>query len=159
MGAENTLRHAFSMVSFVFQVSRSVIQTPVSLDFRILALVSTVKDFKLCWLLNKELQLNLTRQKDFSLPERQAQFGLFSFVHEMDKTIYHLVGNKSGAEVLVPELRANDFFLIIKGYCPDDRMEEIQDCLRATDGIQAVFRIKPESLTSVHNLIMDDAGF
>jgi hypothetical protein len=149
----------FSMVSFVFGVSRSVIQTPVSLDFRILAVVSPVKDFRLCWLLNRELHLDLTRRNDFTLPDRQGQFGLFTFADETDKVIYHLVANKSGAEVLVPELRANDFFLIIKGHCPEDRLEAIQEGLRATDGIQAVFRIKPENLASVHNLIMDDAEF
>lgn len=140
-------------------MARAVIQTPVSYDFKILAIVSTHRDFKLCWLLNKELYLNLIRHDDLTMPDRQPQFSRFSYRDSLDKIIYHLISNKSGSDVLVPELRAHDYFLLIKGYCSNERFEEIHGGLRVMAGVQAAFPIEPKSLASIHNLIIDDAEF
>jgi hypothetical protein len=141
-------------------VARAVLQTPISIDFKILAVVSTLKDFRLCWLLNKELHLNLERQAhDLIPPGRQARFSIFSFPDELDKTVYHLISNHNGSEILIPELKAHDYFLMVKGPCPGDRLEALEGTLRSINNVHAVFRIEPSSLASVQNFIFDDAEF
>jgi hypothetical protein len=141
-------------------VARSVIQSSVSLDFKILAIVSTLKDYRLCWFLNQTMQWNLTRVEDLELRDGTGGgFSHFLYADESEKSLYHLVSNKNGTDFLVPELKTNDFFLLVKGHCPPATFDHFQETLRTISQVQAVFSIEPKSLSSVNNLIIDDQEF
>jgi len=143
-------------------VARSVLHTPVSIDFSLWAIVCQLKDYRVCWHLNKALGLDLERKEDLEVTNSEGRtlwFSLFSYIDRVQKVTFFIFNNRCDNEYLVPELRGNDFFLMIKGVFPAEDAEQVFQKLLALPELQAVFRINPAKLASVHNLVIDDEEF
>lgn len=144
-------------------MARQVIHADVSLDFKVLAVVCSLKDYRFCWLLNHAVDVNLTRQPEHEVTEpitnRKRVFSRFSHRDDIRKTIIHVLSNSSRSDHLVAELRGMDYLVMFKGYWPDEEVNLMQEIIRGMQGIEAVFAIDPKSLRSAHNLILDDEEF
>ena len=143
-------------------MARSVLRTPVSLDFSLWAIASSLKDYRICWHLNNTLGIEFERRDDLEIATARGRtlwFSLFAHNDSVQKLTYYLIGNRCETEYLVPELRGNDFFLMIKGFLKKEEGRELITRLRSITGLQAVFSIEPSKLSSVHNLIIDDEEF
>jgi hypothetical protein len=89
-------------------------------DFELLGLVSSVKDYKMAWLINHSLRLKLVKISDFE-PEfiHQPQLKISQFLEEKDHGFIQLLKNRSLSEggnalYLIPELKMFDYFLLIQ---------------------------------------------
>ena len=82
-------------------------------------LVTQVKEYQLCWHLNKTLGFLLKRSEDVEIINRKKNktsvFSFYRFENDLDKWMVYVVSNKHFAEFLLPEVRQTDFFLMIKG--------------------------------------------
>ena len=89
-------------------------------DFDLLGICCHEKDYRICWALNNALNISLEKSSEdiefiFHKKSKQnACFPLFIFESEKDHAIYHLIGNKSDINLLVPEKKHIDFFFMVK---------------------------------------------
>ncbi len=119
------------------------------------------KDHRLCWAMNKGLELRMERVEnglEYRISgteghEEKARFSLFSYLAEEDHVTYSLIGNRSEKGPLIPKRAEIDHFFMIEAQEERDDLE-LMDELRAVDPILAVFRIDPATLPSVAELMI-----
>ncbi|HNQ11833.1 MAG TPA: IPExxxVDY family protein [Bacteroidia bacterium] len=116
-------------------------------DILIIGVSSSLKDYKLCFELNKHFYLNLIRVNNFVLDgvefDRNDSYPIFIDTNNQPEKI-HLISNKGDRKFLFDELRKLDYFLIVS-YPEKDKSHWING-MRTVKGITAVFHIQPESL-------------
>jgi len=123
-------------------------------DFDIVGICCHHKVYRLCWALNKELDLSFERAKA-GLTERVngkvIEFCLYKSENEEGEKV-HLIQNKQGGNVLIPGLKHIDFFMIIFELKSSEkltqRIRKIKDVLTAVE-------VNPESDKDLEKLIYE----
>jgi hypothetical protein len=127
--------------------------SPNSDDYLLIGIVCACKDYKLAWLINKELKINLIKQKPIELEYQDEQiFWLHHFIFHTTNGYLRLLPNKCEKQsspafvYLLPEYRKFDFFLQIddKGLSFD--VKSIISNLKSLDIIQYLVEIEPIKL-------------
>ena len=84
--------------------TRFILDCSEELDFIVLGINSHVKSYKLCWSVNKALQLNLEKKQDHNI-QGDLWFSRFSDVCN-DGVEYNLLANRSKKGYLIPEQKS-----------------------------------------------------
>ncbi len=140
-------------------VKKSIIQFEYDWDFLLIGLVTTSRDYQLCWLLNKLLNVGFrkTDNVEMSLKKKNKllEFCHFRFDDEINKLEFHIIGNKCMGENLVPEYKMIDYLLIIKGYYPLNKKAALLSELKALTSLTTLIEMNAEELISRENLILE----
>ncbi|MBK7130164.1 MAG: IPExxxVDY family protein [Crocinitomicaceae bacterium] len=124
-------------------------------DFELIGICSPVADYRLCWILNNFLGINLEKKQDFSTinkKEKESSHSFYQFTHE-DGTEFYLIKNLSSAFThLVPEMNQIDYFILIKNNVQLDSAE-LSDKLKQVDQFSVVIDIDPFELKSKENFM------
>ncbi len=125
----------------------------------IFGIISQLKDYRLCWHINKQLDLDLRRLNDLEIINRRknktAIYSLYKYENEMDKWVVNLVSNKYQGENLIPEMKQADFFLVIRGEVNNDHRQMISSSLKNISDTQLVILIDYATLKSGEYLIFE----
>ena len=128
-------------------------------DFELISIVSAERDYRLCWLLNRDFKLDFKRQEEipihYAKKKKYAYFNLYYFEDELNWLQYYFINNKSQGESLIPELKQVDYLLLIKGGEADSFKDEIMQGLNRMNQVQAILDTNPEHLSSKYNLIFE----
>lgn len=84
--------------------------------FSVFSIFSTQKDYRLAWLLNKNLGLELERINDYThrfSETKTINFPLFSFDYQQLRTLMFLLRNKSSEGSIIADNPAPDFLLLL----------------------------------------------
>ena len=111
-------------------------------DYHLLAMVSHLKDYTLCYHINLGLELDLIKYEDliFTLPPAgKSSFSWYYFEDSISRTTYYLLGNKGENGNLIPSQKTVDYFLLIKKPINDELVKTIAGRLRKIPNITAVF--------------------
>lgn len=127
-------------------------------DFTLLALVCSLRGYKLAWYLNQLLMVRLIKEEDMELKfTNKAPLLIASYSFATEHTELRLIKNRSCHEeeagFLLPELKQFDYLLMLKGegdYVDRDSLPEI---LQQIPGLQYLKTIELSSLKSKENLI------
>ncbi len=124
-------------------------------DFQLIAISCFEKDFRLCWNINHALGLELSREEDFILPQKEGNsvHSIFRCSSENDLTLFSLVKNRSEFGVILPEYAQVDYLLKIEDYPYDDY--QFANEIRKIDVVNTAFMIEASKLKSKDNLIFD----
>ncbi len=147
--------------------------------FRLLAIHSSVEEYKLAFLLNKHLELRLVRSRrdvDFQVGALQVLFALYSFEDLQKYRNYYLVSNfAKGEQVtgtvtnslfgeqevsfhkihLLPEFKKVDFFLKIEEESIPVSEEQLLKQIKAIPQVSTAYSIDFHQIKSKENLIFD----
>ncbi len=158
-------------------IHKLVIDDFVSVDFELIALHSSLEDYRLAYFLNRELQILLEKSDESIEIKVQAGETWFSrFVYEdtTDEIFWSLIQNKNqvvsqnndaatlfdgdGYSVatnvfLLPELKKVDYVLKIENMPDDFALEELIDKLLSIKHITTAYTIDHNKLKSKNNLI------
>ncbi len=141
------------------KVAKRVLKQDAQLQFLPFGIVSSIKDYRLCWFINKALNFDLHREEDIELhlPDQRK---LFSFSHfrfdiPVDDIIIHFVQNKGPGGFLLQKISEFDYFLIIEGSSANSFSEDFQEKLRDLEVIQLVRELDAKHFKEVENLIFD----
>ncbi len=141
-------------------MKKNVLQLDFEYEFTLFSIVSPLKDYRICWHLNKIIHGNFLRKNDLEINIKKLKkinrFSLFNHTDAISKVSYNLVSNKNLGTYLVKELKQIDFFLIINGYISDIEKKDLLTSLKGIDALQTVFETDPAQLPSRHNLILDE---
>ncbi len=122
-------------------------------------LVSSAKDYLLCFALNETLKIDLVRLADVELvhPRRQGinVFSLFRYYDEENRLTYYLAANKGRTDYLVPEYKQTDFLLLLAGHVDQEMKTTLTKKLKELALIQLVTEIPYENLRFKDRLIFE----
>lgn len=126
-----------------------------SFDFLLIGLVSSEPIYRLSYLINNTLQLQLKENKAIKIYHQKHNvyqaFELFSFIDDESETLYDLIQNKGSQGFLVEEQKQTDFWLKIEN--ATNSATEIVSALKNIKNISLAFELKPGSLKSKNRLI------
>ena len=122
-------------------------------DITVFAINSHVKDYKICWHINKILGLDLKKSKGVKTSQQEI-FSCFEFIIE-EQTVL-LVHNKSEKGPLLNEKKKIDYFLIFEPAINIDRIKEFLLKLSESSKILLIFEIDLEKEQQAHRLIFND---
>jgi hypothetical protein len=128
-------------------------------DFELLGLVSPVKDYKMAWLINRELDLNLVKSEDIqieflSAPQLEISQYLLSLPHGFIQLLKNKALNTSQQlAYLIPELRNLDYFLLVQDQTHQTSITTFVEHLSKNPFIQSVVRLDISKLKSKENLL------
>ena len=140
-------------------MKKSKLIANVDFDFSLLAIASQLKEYKLAWVLNQELNIHLVKQKDeifnFIGDERLC---ISNFAYHTQHSRIRLIFNRSKEEIglnqfLLPELKQFDYLMMIEGFEDTWSVEQVREVLKTIEGVQMVNLVDIDHLKSRENLI------
>jgi hypothetical protein len=124
----------------------------------IVGISSHVSEYRLCWSLNRALELGLTRRRNDLLDEDQLHSSRHAaFDHEEPDTPARvsLVRNLGSAGHLLRDHQHADYFLLVDDEL-GDRWPDLVARVRAADFVLAAFPLALDQLRQGHKLLMND---
>lgn len=147
------------------------------IDYHLIAIHTTLEDFRLAYFINQHLPVNLSKSKEeilISIKQGDTQFSRFYFDDEDNFISWNLIQNKNEVigkkEItnqdlfsnsaheeatkvfLLPELKKVDYFLKIESD-NDLQINEIVKKLKAIKSLSTVYIVDTETIKSKNNLI------
>ena len=125
---------------------------------RILGIVTTLKNYQLCYHIEKSLQIDFQTSKDLQIPleknKRSYSFTVYEFYQSSLVVEHFLYSNKNDGEPFLPELPHLDFIWLLKGdyYANEQNLITLQQHLKIITGIQLVTEVPQEKIKSRDNL-------
>lgn len=141
-------------------------------DYSLIGIHSTEEDYRLAYLLNKELNFKLTRFKNnLDFKNSNAEFTLFEFKDKNNFLNYYLINNKdthltnnknniglfggnyTTTSYLIPEKNKVDYFLKIEGGICTSFKQNLLENLNNIQQIITSYSIEPSNLKTKDHLI------
>jgi hypothetical protein len=125
---------------------------------RILGIVTTLKNYQLCYHIEKSLQIDFQTSKDLQIPleknKRSYSFTVYEFYQSSLAVEHFLYSNKNDGEPFLPELPHLDFIWLLKGdyYANEENLITLHQQLKIINGIQLVTEVPQEKIKSRNNL-------
>lgn len=122
----------------------------------IIGISSSTPDYRLCWSLNKTLDISLKREESIDIHSKKgdiAAHNVFEFTNEEFNTKYRLIENKKGSSRFLSEAHQADYLLIID---ESERIElsELLNEIKKIAQVILAFSIDIDSLKHKQNLML-----
>ncbi|HEY4619185.1 MAG TPA: IPExxxVDY family protein [Flavobacterium sp.] len=148
------------------------------IDYNLIAIHTSLEDFRLAYFINQKLPINLSKSKDevqINIKEGETNFSRF-YYYDLEKAIsWNLIQNKNEVSqqkkdtlqnlfsnvtmeittkvFLLPEFKKADFFLKIENTEDTMDVSKIKTILNTIDNISAVYTVDTNQIKSKNNLI------
>jgi len=123
-----------------------------TLDLTVFAINSHVKDYNLCWHINRILELELKKNKGLKIDQKET-FSCFEYTLEEQKIL--LVRNKSKKGYLLNKNKKIDYFLVFEPPLNIDSRKEFLLKLSENSKILLIFEIDLENEPQSHRFIFN----
>ncbi|MES2809672.1 MAG: IPExxxVDY family protein [Bacteroidota bacterium] len=138
-------------------MNRKFLKFEIDLDFVLIAVTTSLKDYRVCYLINKHLNFNFTKTDDLEVDIRPGAppvfFSLYQYSWEASETDFYFIANKGTDGYLVPEMKKADYFVMIKNYIDEKDLETLITGLNRIQEIVAAVKIDPKKIKSRENLL------
>lgn len=138
-------------------MNRKTLKLEIDLDFVLIAVTTSLKDYRACYLINKYLNFDFAKDKDLEVDLLQGDGpAYFSFYHYRPgegETDFYFIANKGSGGYLVPEMRKADYFLMIKNHIGNDEPDQLISTINKIPEIVAAVKIDPKKIKSRENLL------
>lgn len=129
-------------------------------DFSLCGVISTLREYKLAWMINRKLDLQLTKSKDIEIEFlKRPNLIISNYLYETDHCCFRLLKNRSvdpfneNLAFLIPELKRFDYLLILQGFEDTFANQDLKEKMASLPGIQYLQFFEIENLKSKENLI------
>lgn len=140
-----------------FKLSKLTLKYEPDLDFTLVAITAPLKDYRFCYKLNKQLNVQFDRIEELTLQfysgDYQAQFTRYHYFLVQSETDYYLIANKGTEGFLIPEMNNVDFFILIRNYIDNESLEQLIAGINKIPEVQVAVEVDPKKLKSKENLI------
>ena len=138
-------------------LNRKILKFEIDLDFVLIAVTTSLKDYRICYLINRYLNFNFVKTADLAVEMAPnpgpVYFSRYTYSWETTETDFYFIANKGTEGYLIPEMRKTDYFLMIKNYIDDNDVESIVSSLNKIPEIVAAVKIEPKKIKSRENLL------
>jgi hypothetical protein len=148
------------------------------IDYQLIAIHTSLEDYRLAYFINQKLPINLSRNKDeihINIKEGETNFSRFYYYDKENEISWNLVQNKNeviqqkkenrqnlfsnlNIEVstkvfLLPEFKKVDYFLKIENREESLNITKIQLLLNTIENISTAYKVETSKIKSKNNLI------
>lgn len=138
-------------------MNRKFLKFEIDLDFVLIAVTTSLKDYRICYLINKYLNFNFVKTDDLAVDIHpgapSVYFSLYEYNWEASETDFFFISNKGSDGYLIPEMKKADYFLMIKNYIDDNDLDNLISALNKIPEIVAAVKIDPKKIKSRENLL------
>jgi len=133
-------------------VKKHKLDLAIEKDFCLLGVVTDEPDYKLCWMINRFLDMNFEKQEELQLFHRKLDeeqvFSHFSY-HDSDALItFRIIRNRSENGYFLDELKNIDYLIHIQGEINTMR---INDFMQSVGALEPVRMCVPSDLSRIKN--------
>ena len=125
-------------------------------DFDLIGICSNQTDYRLCWAINKSLEISLEKGTEYEVrlkKEGDNKYSFYEYYDEENHLEYYLIKNMSNNfKRLIPEKDQIDYFLIVKNNFSKE-VEEIVGKLKTIESVLTAFSFDADELKSKSNLV------
>ena len=129
----------------------------LSIDYKLVGLASSLKEYKLCYHLNNLLNCDFRKLNDQTFEptdrSRVIQFSVFKSGEEQDKNQFIVFSNKNLNEVLLPEISNFDYVIQIKGKYSEDEMSALMNGIKQFPEVVMTTEIPLKKIKSKDRLV------
>ena len=128
-------------------------------DFDLIGLAAPVKDYKMAWLINRDLDLDLVRAEEIHIEFlSSSKLEISQYFLSLPHGYIQLLKNKAintsqQLAYLIPELRNLDYFLLVQDQTQQTSIATFIDVLSLNPFIQSVVRLDVSKIKSKENLL------
>ncbi|MVN21245.1 IPExxxVDY family protein [Mucilaginibacter arboris] len=138
-------------------MSRKILNFELDLDFILIAITSHLRDYRLCYHINKELNSDFRKISDYCLDlfagNEPLQFSQYFYKIEASETEFYIICNKSMAGYLIPEMGEVNYFMLVKNHFDQEDLDNTLFRLKHIKDIEAVKQVNPKAIKSNENLL------
>ncbi|MFD2161357.1 IPExxxVDY family protein [Paradesertivirga mongoliensis] len=136
-------------------MNRLTLKYELDLDFVLIAITSQLKDYMLCFKLNRQLNINLYKIDELVIESNSNEifFSRYQYQIPESETDVYLLANKGDQGYLIPEMKRVDYFILIRNYISEEEVEQMIDDINKLPEILAAIEVDPRKLKSKENLI------
>lgn len=136
-------------------MNRLTLKYELDLDFVLIAITSQLKDYLLCFKLNKQLNINFHKIDELIIENNSGGLFFSRYLYQTPETEtdFYLLANKGENGYLIPEMKTVDYFIIIRNYISQDEAEQLIDGINKLQEVLAAIEVDPRRLKSKENLI------
>ena len=139
-------------------MNRTYLKLSLDLDFILIAITASLKDYVLCHKINTNLSLNFEKGEDhevyFNIDEPALSFSKYYFFSEDNENEYYILNNRNSEGFLIPEMNKVDYFMVIHQFLDKDDLNYILTGLNKIPDIQVAAKVDPTKLRSRENLVI-----
>lgn len=113
--------------------------------YTVYGLNTTTVDYRLCWNVNKSMTLALKKADSIGVYAKEngtTMHNYFTCTDEHFMQTYHLVENKRGNSIYLPEVKEADYLFIVN----DDGVDCDNDIIKKLKAIRSVLMVFPINL-------------
>jgi hypothetical protein len=124
-------------------------------DFSLIAVVSNLRDYKLCFELNDCMRLDLKRAPDLEIADkdRNRSWHVYYTCDDREGQRFELIGNKGSAGYFVPEKKNIQYFLVIR-HAGAGQADLFYRRLRGLAWLEGAYKLDPAKLRSAEKFLM-----
>jgi len=127
--------------------------------YSVVGLSTSLRDYRLCFLLNKLSGFTFTRTEDLEIrtgdSDQLRSYSLFTCIREEEFTTYFLLTNRGQDSYLLPALKQVDFLLIIEGPVTGSQKKGLITRLREIPGMLLATEITGAPRKQLYTLFSD----
>ena len=140
-------------------------------DFEIIGLISSVPAYKLAWIINNSLKIDLSKADDIKLGFTKKEVVITNYIFKEEYSYIRLIKNKSLEESInddsiglfdvgqneycLPEFKKYDYVIQLEGSINSQYSDEILNKLNKINEIQLVTPIDLDDIKDKDNLIFE----
>lgn len=138
-------------------MAKHVLTLETDIDFDLIGICSHHPDYRICWAINEQLDLQLTKSQDpFCVSNKKggivSEHSFYEWYDDSNHIEYYFIKNKGGGKFLIPEKPQIDYFLILRENFSIETTG-LLETLKQNKGIITAFIFKPSELKSAEKLI------
>ena len=140
-------------------MKKAKLQIEPTFDFELLGIVSPIREYRMAWLVNQELELNLVKADDLELEFLNSEkLEIAQYFLSLHHGFIQLLKNKAlnssqQLAYLIPELKNLDYFLLVQDETEQLDLSNFMEKLSRNPLVQSIVRIDISKLKSKENLL------
>ncbi|MGV3507868.1 MAG: IPExxxVDY family protein [Sphingobacteriaceae bacterium] len=136
-------------------MNRLTLKYELDLDFVLIAITSQLKDYMLCFKLNRQLNINFYKIDELIIENNSGEqfFSMYYYQIPETETDFYLLANKGGSGYLIPEMKTVDYFILIRNYISEEEITELINGINKLPEVLVAIEVDPKRLKSKENLI------
>jgi hypothetical protein len=140
-------------------MKKAKLQIEPTFDFELLGIVSPIREYRMAWLVNQDLELNLVKVDDLELEFLNSEkLEIAQYFLSLPHGFIQLLKNKAlnsaqQLAYLVPELKNLDYFLLVQDETEQLDLSNFMEKLSRNPLVQSIVRIDISKLKSKENLL------
>jgi len=154
--------HSFSCCTFAISQNdmkiRLQLSQPTTEEYLMIGISSSLADYHLSHLINKQFQIALERRPDIPFYSKSGLIGHFPFYtfHDEDLRMqYYLIANKHQEKIAIKDHKHFEYFILVELSSYSIPVNDILAELRVLRGINAALKIPIQQLKSFEEILED----